>query len=42
MANNDDDDDVGYKRPPKHTQFQPGQSGNPQGVERTSATSRPI
>ena len=21
----------GYKRPPKHTQFQPGQSGNPSG-----------
>ena len=28
MAN---DDDVGYKRPPKHTQFKPGQSGNPAG-----------
>ncbi len=23
--------DVGYKKPPKHTQFQPGQSGNPNG-----------
>lgn len=22
---------VGYKRPPKHTQFKPGQSGNPRG-----------
>jgi hypothetical protein len=22
---------VGYKRPPKHTRFQPGQSGNPKG-----------
>lgn len=22
---------VGYKQPPKHTQFQPGQSGNPNG-----------
>ena len=25
------DYDVGYKKPPKQTQFQPGQSGNPQG-----------
>src|ERR1700742_2968486 len=24
-------DGVGYKRPPKHTQFRPGQSGNPKG-----------
>ncbi len=23
--------EVGYKKPPKHTQFQPGQSGNPKG-----------
>jgi hypothetical protein len=23
--------DVGYRKPPKHTQFQPGQSGNPRG-----------
>lgn len=22
---------VGYKRPPRHTQFKPGQSGNPNG-----------
>ena len=27
----DDDGPVGYKRPPKHKQFQPGQSGNPTG-----------
>jgi hypothetical protein len=26
-----DDDSVGYKKPPKHTQFKPGQSGNPKG-----------
>lgn len=26
-----DDYEVGYKKPPKHTQFQPGQSGNPKG-----------
>ena len=25
------DYEVGYKRPPKHTQFKPGQSGNPKG-----------
>lgn len=25
---------VGYKRPPKHAQFQPGQSGNPRGRPR--------
>ena len=26
-----DDDDVGFGKPPKHTQFKPGQSGNPAG-----------
>jgi Family of unknown function (DUF5681) len=25
------DDAVGFKRPPKHTRFRPGQSGNPHG-----------
>ena len=25
------DDSVGYKNPPKHTQFKPGESGNPKG-----------
>lgn len=25
------DYEVGYKKPPKHTQFKPGQSGNPKG-----------
>ena len=25
------DDAVGYGKPPKHTRFQPGQSGNPRG-----------
>jgi hypothetical protein len=29
MTNNDDE--IGYKRPPKRTQFRPGQSGNPAG-----------
>lgn len=27
----DDDYKVGYRKPPKHSQFQPGQSGNPKG-----------
>jgi len=27
----DDDYEVGYGRPPKHTRFQKGQSGNPKG-----------
>lgn len=31
MASKDDDDRVGYRRPPKQTRFQPGQSGNPKG-----------
>ena len=31
MANDNGDDDVGYKRPPKHTRFQPGRSGNAAG-----------
>ena len=29
-----DDDAVGYGRPPKHHQFKPGRSGNPQGRPR--------
>lgn len=31
MADDDKDYEVGYGKPPKHTQFKPGQSGNPQG-----------
>lgn len=32
MADGDDDDDkVGYRRPPRKHQFKPGQSGNPKG-----------
>ncbi len=27
----DDDYEVGYRKPPKRTRFQPGQSGNPKG-----------
>jgi uncharacterized protein DUF5681 len=32
----DDDDLVGYKRPPKHTRFRPGHSGNPTGRKKNS------
>lgn len=28
---NEDDYEVGYGKPPRHSQFQPGQSGNPAG-----------
>jgi Family of unknown function (DUF5681) len=31
MARDKDDDEVGYKKPPKAFQFKPGQSGNPSG-----------
>ena len=31
MATDDDPERVGYKRPPAHTRFQPGRSGNPHG-----------
>ncbi len=31
MASEPDRYDVGYKKPPKHTRFQAGQSGNPKG-----------
>jgi hypothetical protein len=30
------DDEVGYKKPPKHSQFKKGQSGNPKGRPRGS------
>jgi hypothetical protein len=31
MADSDDDDGVGYQRPPKASQFRKGHSGNPRG-----------
>lgn len=31
MNNDRDDEDVGYGKPPKHTRFKKGQSGNPKG-----------
>lgn len=37
MSNENDPDepyDVGYKKPPKHTQWQKGQSGNPTGKKK--------
>jgi hypothetical protein len=29
-----DDDAVGYKKPPRHSRFQPGKSGNPRGKQK--------
>ncbi len=34
MSHSKDDDRVGYGRPPRHTRFKPGQSGNPRGRPR--------
>lgn len=31
MATEDDDNQVGFKSPPRHHRFKPGQSGNPRG-----------
>ena len=31
LPGKDDGGQVGYKRPPRHSQFKPGQSGNPRG-----------
>lgn len=44
MMNPDDEDDqaVGYGRPPKHTQFKKGQSGNPNGRRRKHLSERDI
>jgi hypothetical protein len=33
----DSEEPVGYGRPPKHTRFKPGQSGNPKGRPKSSA-----
>lgn len=35
---NDGDDEVGYKKPPINGQFKPGQSGNPRGRPKGSAS----
>lgn len=34
----DRDYEVGYRKPPKHTQFQKGRSGNPKGKRKRRAT----
>lgn len=34
MSAEDDDDEVGYCKPPKHSRFKPGQSGNTRGRPR--------
>jgi hypothetical protein len=31
VANDDDDYEIGYRKPPKHSQFKKGQSGNSKG-----------
>ncbi|OBQ92526.1 DUF5681 domain-containing protein [Mesorhizobium sp. AA23] len=35
----DDDEGVGYGKPPKHRRFRPGQSGNPKGRPKTKSKS---
>lgn len=35
-------DQVGYGRPPKHSQFKPGQSGNPKGRPKGSKSQKTI
>jgi hypothetical protein len=30
----EEDTEVGYKKPPRHTRFRPGQSGNPRGRQK--------
>jgi hypothetical protein len=38
----DMDEDVGYKRPPRHSQFRPGTSGNPGGRPKRRPSFREI
>jgi hypothetical protein len=40
MADDGMDDAVGYKRPPPHTRFRPGHSGNPSGRPKRKLTFR--
>ncbi|RWC10804.1 MAG: hypothetical protein EOS52_23840 [Mesorhizobium sp.] len=35
----DDEEGVGYGKPPKHARFRPGQSGNPKGRPKTKSKS---
>jgi hypothetical protein len=36
------DNEVGYKKPPKHSQFKKGQSGNPRGQSRAARSSATV
>jgi hypothetical protein len=38
VSHDDDDYKVGYGKPPRHSQFQKGQSGNPAGRSKTPKT----
>ncbi|MBU3591195.1 hypothetical protein ICN11_04085 [Polynucleobacter sp. 78F-HAINBA] len=38
MSTSDKDYTIGFKKPPKHTQFQPGQSGNAKGRPKGSSS----
>lgn len=42
MSKQDDDYKVGYGKPPKHSQFKPGQSGNRKGRPRKRESLRSI
>lgn len=39
MSEDDNDDAVGYGRPPRHTRFKKGQSGNPNGRKKANPPS---
>lgn len=38
----DDDYSVGYKKPPKHSRFKPGQTGNPKGRKKGRTSLRAL
>jgi hypothetical protein len=40
MTDEDPDEAVGYCRPPRHTRFKPGQSGNPSGRSKNAESHR--